>query len=129
MGKMKYNPQAYVFENFEFKNMFKGYRLLKVGYSGNPKERLRQMPKWDKCKIIHTKEGGWDTEQAIMASFSDVVVIHPFYGYFNRVKVKSKPYHSFEWEDTDMFNYLNNLREGMGRTGWGYTEWFVAKDN
>ena len=128
MGKSKYCPYAYVFENFEFKNMFKGYRLLKVGYSGDPKERLRQMPKSDKCKIIYTKEGGWDTEQAIMASFSDVVVVHPFYGYFNRVKVKSKPYHPIEWEDVAMFNYLNTLREGMGRTGWGYTEWFVAKD-
>lgn len=127
MGKNKYYPLTYIFENFEFKEMFDGYRLLKVGYSKNPEERLKCMPKANKCEILCITEGGLETER-ILKNFFGSEVVHPFYGYYNRVKVKAKPYYPIEWQDTKMYNYLDNLRIGMGRTGWGYSEWFIVKD-
>lgn len=121
-----YKPFVYIFENFEFQKIFEDYRLLKIGYSHSPEDRLRYMPKYEECGIIYKTEGGYDAERKLVESFSSDIVVHPFYGYYDRVKVKSKPYYSIEWDSNEMYNYLNDLRYGSGKD-WGYTEWFVAK--
>jgi hypothetical protein len=121
LTKTKYKPYVYIFENMEFKNRFKGYRLCKIGYSQSPKDRLRQMPASDVCKIIYMVEGDSESELLLMESFrkENNIILFPYYGYYDRVKVK-------ETTPAEMYDYLNCIRYGMGK-GWGHTEWFIVK--
>ena len=121
LTKHKYNPYVYIFENMEFRNRFKGYRLCKIGYSQSPKDRLMEKPAADVCKIIYTAEGGKESELLLMEEFSkeNNIILFPYYGYYDRVKVK-------ESLSDGMYDYLNTIRYGMGKS-WGYSEWFIVK--
>jgi hypothetical protein len=125
----KYDPEVYIFENMEFRNMFKGYRLLKIGYSQCPIIRLTQMPAADVCKIIYTAKGGQDSELLLKESFGNEnnIILFPYYGYYNRVKVKWPPYYEVsKFFSVEMYDYLNSICYDMGK-GWGHTEWFIVK--